>query len=31
MYLLVADWFSDARTKYFGVPDPDWIPLRMMH
>jgi hypothetical protein len=31
VYLLIADWFSDARANYFGLRDPHRIPLRIMH
>ena len=31
LYLLTADWFSDARANYFGIEERDSKPLRIIH
>jgi hypothetical protein len=31
LYLLTADWFSDARANYFGIKERDSKPLRIIH
>lgn len=31
LYLLVLHWSSDAEARYFRIPDPERMPLRMSH
>lgn len=31
LYLLTADWFSDARANYFAIEERDSKPLRIIH
>lgn len=31
LYLLMADWFSDARANYFGIEEAGSKPLRIIH